>query len=148
MYGQSGVWLMLSVHFPYNLLLILLSITMNNTLRMSLCALLLGGAVAMWADSKIVTTVGGTPETRELVRITFDGDNVILNFSDDTTLSADMSEVAVNLTHDEQTAIDQIIADPVKKSGVYNLKGQRVADTPEGLKAGVYIVNGQKVLVK
>ena len=61
MYGQSGVWPILSVHSPYNLILILLSITMDNTLRMSLCALLLGGAVAMWADSKIVTTIGGTP---------------------------------------------------------------------------------------
>ncbi|MDE6205024.1 MAG: hypothetical protein K2F66_02760 [Duncaniella sp.] len=122
---------------------------MKLTFRMWLCALMLGGAaVAVMADSKIVTTVGGSPETRELVRITFDGDDVILNFSDNTTLSADMAEVAVTLTHDEQTAIDQIIADPVKKSWVYNLKGQRVADTPEGLKAGIYIVNGQKVLVK
>lgn len=122
---------------------------MKKIFRLSLCALLCGGAVtAAKADSKVVTTVGGTPETRELVRITFDGDNVILNFSDDTTRLADMSEVAVTLTHDEQTAINEIIADPVKPTGVYNLKGQRVADTPEGLKAGVYIVNGQKVLVK
>lgn len=115
---------------------------------LSLCALMLCGASAVWAESKVVTTVNGTPETRELVKITFDGDNVILNFSDNTTRLADMSEVAVALTHDEQTAIDEIIADPVKPAGVYNLNGQRVADTPEGLKAGVYIVNGQKVLVK
>jgi len=115
---------------------------------LSLCALMFGGAVAVMADSKVVTTVNGTPETRELVRITFDGDNVVLNFSDDSTCLADMSEVAVALTHDEQTAIDQIIADPTKPTGVYNLKGQRIADTPDGLKLGVYIVNGQKVLVR
>lgn len=121
---------------------------MRKSFVLSLSTLILCGASAVWADSKVVTTVNGTPETRELVRITFDGDNVILNFSDNTTRLADMSEVAVALTHDEQTAIDEITADPKKPTGVYNLKGQRVADTPEGLKSGVYIVNGQKVLVK
>lgn len=109
---------------------------------------MLSSASAMWADTKVVTTVNGTPETRELVKITFDGDNVILNYADDTTDKADMSLVSVALTHDEQSAIDEIIADPTKATGVYNLKGQRVADTPEGLATGIYIVNGQKVLVK
>lgn len=113
-----------------------------------LCVLMFSGALAVQADSKVVTTVNGTIETRELVRITFDGDNVTLNFSDNSTLIADMSEVTVVLTHEEQSAIDEIIADPAKPTGVYNLKGQRVADTPEGLKTGIYIVNGQKVLVK
>lgn len=117
-------------------------------LKVSLCAILFSGALAAQADSKVVTTINGTPETRELVRITFDGDNVVLNFSDDSSCLADMSEVTVTLTHEEQSAIDEIMADPTKPTGVYNLKGQRIADTPEGLKAGVYIVNGQKVLVR
>lgn len=121
---------------------------MRRIIRLPLCVLLLSGATALWADTKVVTTVNGTPETRELVKITFDGDNVILNFADNTTDRADMSLVTVALTHDEQTAIDEIIADPSKANGVYNLKGQRVADTPEGLAPGIYIVNGQKVLVK
>lgn len=113
-----------------------------------LCAFMLGGAIAVQADSTVVTTVNGVPETRELVRITFDGDNVILNYSDDSFDTADMALVTVALSHEEQSAIEEILADPSKTSGVYNLKGQRVADTPEGLKAGVYIVNGQKVLVR
>ena len=32
--------------------------------------------------------------------------------------------------------------------GVYNLNGQKVADTTDNLPAGIYIVNGQKIVVK
>ena len=35
-----------------------------------------------------------------------------------------------------------------EQGAVYNLKGQKVADSLEGLKAGLYIVNGHKVAVK
>ncbi len=59
-----------------------------------------------------------------------------------------MSLVSVTLSHEDKSALDNILADPEKSSGVYNLRGQRIADTPDGLKEGVYIINGQKVLVK
>lgn len=121
---------------------------MRSLFRLSLFTLMLCGASALWADSKVVTTINGNPDTRELVKITFDGDNAILNFADNTTETADMSLVSITLNHDDKSAIDAIIADPEKPQGVYNLKGQRIADTPEGLKEGIYIVNGQKVLVK
>lgn len=120
----------------------------TTILRLSLCALSVCGVLAAKADSTVVTTVNGNPETRELVRITFDGDYAILNFADNTTETADMSLVSVTLSHEDKTAIDEIIADPKKTRGVYNLRGQRIADTPDGLKEGIYIVNGQKVLVK
>lgn len=123
----------------------------TTILRLSLCVLSVCGVLAAKADSTVVTTVNGNPETRELVRITFDGDYAILNFADNTTETADMSLVSVTLSHEDKTDIDEIIADPQKTRGVrgvYNLRGQRIADTPDGLKEGIYIVNGQKVLVK
>lgn len=126
----------------------------TTILRLSLCVLSVCGVLAAKADSTVVTTVNGNPEMRELVRITFDGDYAILNFADNTTETADMSLVSVTLSHEDKTAIDEIIADPQKTRGVrgvrgvYNLRGQRIADTPDGLKEGIYIVNGQKVLVK
>lgn len=120
----------------------------TTILRLSLCVLSVCGVLAAKADSTVVTTVNGNPETRELVRITFDGDYAILNFADNTTETADMSLVSVTLSHEDKTAIDEIIADPQKTRGVYNLRGQCIADTPDGLKEGIYIVNGQKVLVK
>ena len=115
---------------------------------LSLAAIMLCGASYAHAESKVVTTVNGTPENRELVRITFDGDNAILSFADNTTETADMSLVSVSLNHDDSSALDAIIADPEKPAGLYNLRGERVADTPEGLTKGIYIVNGQKMLVK
>ncbi|MDE6394411.1 MAG: hypothetical protein K2K77_03625 [Duncaniella sp.] len=102
---------------------------MNKILRIPLCVITLGCAATMVADSKVVATINGNPETRELVRITFDGDNAILNFADNTTETALMSLVNITLSHEDKTAIDEIIADPDKPRGVYNLRGQRIADT-------------------
>lgn len=107
-----------------------------------------GSASTILADTTVTTVIDGKTDARELVRITFDGDNAVLHFSDSTTDTADMSLVSVALTHEAQTAVNEIMADPEKPGGVYNLKGQRIADTPEGLEEGIYIVNGQKVLVK
>ena len=35
-----------------------------------------------------------------------------------------------------------------KHNGVYNLQGQRVGNTTEGLPSGIYIVNGRKHVVR
>ena len=50
----------------------------------------------------------------------------------------------------EAMAINTIQADDVTsaKSGVYTLSGQRIADTPDNLPRGLYIVNGKKVIIK
>ena len=37
---------------------------------------------------------------------------------------------------------------PAVADGVYDLQGRRVADTLEGLPRGIYLVGGQKVMVK
>ena len=36
----------------------------------------------------------------------------------------------------------------IRANGVYNLNGQKVANTTDGLPKGIYIVNGQKTIVK
>ena len=52
------------------------------------------------------------------------------------------------------TAIGELIIGPEaanrygKNNGVYNLQGQRVGNTTEGLPSGIYIVNGRKYVVK
>ena len=54
----------------------------------------------------------------------------------------------------ELTAIGELVISPEaanrygKNDGVYNLQGQRVGNTTEGLPSGIYIVNGKKILVK
>ena len=110
-------------------------------------------ACALWAsaDSTIATTVDSQPQAGLIEKMTFDNqepDMVTLHFADGQTLKADLELVSVSLDHSGNTAIDEILADPAKVSGVYNLKGQRVADSPEGLAPGVYVSNGIKILVK
>ena len=54
----------------------------------------------------------------------------------------------------ELTAIGELIVGPEaanrygKNDGVYNLQGQRVGNTTEGLPSGIYIVNGHKHVVR
>ena len=54
----------------------------------------------------------------------------------------------------ELTAIGELIVGPEaanrygKNDGVYNLQGQRVGNTTEGLPSGIYIVNGRKFVVR
>ena len=54
----------------------------------------------------------------------------------------------------ELTAIGELIVGPEaanrygKNDGVYNLQGQRVGNTTEGLPSGIYIVNGRKHVVR
>ena len=56
---------------------------------------------------------------------------------------------------DQETAIsilefsdEALEAFGITRNGVYNLNGQKVADTTENLPAGMYIVNGKKMYVK
>ena len=54
----------------------------------------------------------------------------------------------------ELTTIGELIVGPEadnrygKNNGVYNLQGQRVGNTTEGLPSGIYIVNGRKYVVR
>lgn len=54
----------------------------------------------------------------------------------------------------ELTSIGELIVGPEaanrygKNNGVYNLQGQRVGNTTEGLHSGIYIVNGRKHVVR
>ena len=54
----------------------------------------------------------------------------------------------------ELTAIGELIISPEaanrygKNDGVYNLQGQRVGNTTEGLPSGIYIVNGRKHVIR
>ena len=80
--------------------------------------------------------------------ITFDGDNVVLQYSDNTSDQADMSLVTLSFTY-QTTGISQI--EDIKKAlqgKVYNLLGQCVGSSLQGLSKGVYIINGKKVIIK
>ena len=51
-------------------------------------------------------------------------------------------------TKEKPTAIEQMFLNAHKAKGIYTLQGKRVNGSLEHLPAGVYIVNGKKVVVR
>lgn len=91
-----------------------------------------GKGYRSWIAKKTVAE-GGTSQTAKSISV------VIGSFSDDdnTTTEIDVAEMAPDLL--EALGI---------QTGVYNLNGQRVANDTRNLKAGIYIVNGKKTVVR
>ena len=113
--------------------------------------LLMAGLLATnaYADNKQTVTIEGAAVNKTVKEITFDGDNVILSYSDDTSDKKDMSLVSLAFTYDGTTGIDQVETTKKALQGkVFNLNGQYVGTSTEGLAKGVYIVNGKKVIIK
>lgn len=99
------------------------------------------------ADDVQTVTIGGATVDKTVKQITFDGDNVILHFTDNSTEKQDMA-VEVKIAFDLSTAIEYLGVETVKDAKIYNLRGQYVGDNLQDLPAGVYIQNGKKVIVK
>lgn len=112
--------------------------------------LLLAGmlSTAVFAGSKQTVKIDGQVIEKTVSEITFDGDNVVLQYSDNTSDQADMSLVTLSFTY-QTTGISQIEGIKQALQGkVYNLQGQYVGKSPKGLSKGVYIINGKKVIIK
>lgn len=112
--------------------------------------LLLAGmlSTAVFAGSKQTVKIYGQLIEKTVSEITFDGDNVVLQYSDNTSDQADMSLVTLSFTY-QTTGISQI--EDIKKAlrgKVYNLQGQYVGSSLQDLSKGVYMINGKKVIIK
>lgn len=112
--------------------------------------LLLAGmlSTAVFAGSKQTVKIDGQLIEKTVSEITFDGDNVVLQYSDNTSDIEDMSLVTLSFTY-QTTGISQV--EGIKKAlrgKVYNLQGQYVGSSLQGLSKGVYIINGKKVIIK
>lgn len=99
------------------------------------------------ADDVQTVTVGGVKVDKTVKRITFNGDDVILHFTDNTTDTENMG-VEMKIAFDLTNSIGKLEFDVVNDSKVFNLRGQYMGDSLDGLRAGVYIQNGKKVIVK
>lgn len=102
-------------------------------------------ALAM-ADGGQKVTIGGRTVEKNVTRIEFRGDNVILTYDDASTQTADMSEVEIQF--DNATGINSVQVQPKQAytSGkpTYSLAGQRVKNPSKG----IYVQDGKKVIVK
>ena len=105
-------------------------------------------STAVFAGSKQTVKIDGQLIEKTVSEITFDGDNVVLQYSDNTSDQADMSLVTLSFTY-QTTGISQIEGIKQALRGkVYNLQGQYVGSSLQGLSKGVYIINGKKVIIK
>lgn len=52
------------------------------------------------------------------------------------------------IVYDDPTSISSLKAATIAEGTVYNLSGQKVSDSENGLKPGLYIIGGRKVVVK
>lgn len=113
--------------------------------------LLLAGMFAsvVFANNKQTVKIDGNVSDKTVTEITFDGDNVTLSYADNSSETKDMSLVSFSFSYDSTTGINKI--EEVKKSlqgKVFNLNGQLVGNSLDGLSKGIYIVNGKKVIIK
>jgi hypothetical protein len=53
-----------------------------------------------------------------------------------------------SMSIDDVTSVEQVVTDGMAPTAVYNIFGQKVADSLEGLPAGLYISNGKKMMIK
>ena len=112
--------------------------------------LLLAGmlSTAVFAGNKQTVKIDGQLIEKTVSEITFDGDNVVFLYSDNTSDQADMSLVTLSFTY-QTTGISQVEGIKQALQGkVYNLQGQCVGSSLQGLSKGVYMINGKKVIIK
>lgn len=122
---------------------------MKNKALFALLAALLSGSVAC-ADTGQTVRVNGSVIDKFVTELTFSGDNVTMTFSDGTQ-TEDMSLVTIDLTYTDDTTTGVYEFENKNTQDnlcVYNLNGQYVGNSLEGLAKGVYLVNGKKVVKK
>lgn len=114
---------------------------------MFLMALLSGGT--MYAETEQTVIINGTEIDKFVSDLTFNGNNVTLQFDDNTSQTEDMSKVSISLSYENATGITNITSmDNSGKSKVYNLNGQYMGKDANALNKGVYIINGKKTVIK
>lgn len=120
---------------------------MNLLKKIVLATLLSALVLPAWSNAKTEITVGGSVQMRELLSMEFDGDNVVLTYTDGQIQKVDMSTVSVKFLYDE-TALENITIDGVGSGLIYNLNGQCMGTNQEDLPHGIYIINGKKVVIR
>lgn len=125
---------------------IIILLTMKKTYLVLLAGML---STVAYADNKQTVKIDGNVIDKVVTEITFEGDDVVLNYADNTSETKDMSLVTLSFSYSTTTGISQVEGIKQALQGkVYNLQGQCVGSSLQGLSKGVYIINGKKVIIK
>ena len=138
-------------------------------LKLFTMACLLSVAFTAQAGNVQTLVINGEKVEKVVARITFEGDNVVLTFSDQTAQTADMENVKLSFTPEDLTAIGSIRnavnktfaiegLEPGTEILIYNADGKQVLTTHASedltilkmtsLKKGVYLMKAGKQVVK
>lgn len=97
-------------------------------------------------DTRQTLIVNDVEVKKTVSEIRFDGNNVLLQFSDSTLMEVDMQLVSLTMTYDELTGI-QLRLESDEDVRIYDLKGRRV-NKKDLRKGAYYIIDGKKYFNK
>ena len=119
-------------------------------LRLILVIILLACWVGSWAKGEQTITINGLTIGKSAKKITFSGEKAMITYADGSKQTENMGLIQLSFTYSTNGGIKKIETTGQKlvDTRVYNLNGQYVGTTLNGLSKGVYIVNGKKVVVK
>ena len=119
-------------------------------LRLILVIILSACWVGSWAKGEQTITINGLTIGKSAKKITFSGEKAMITYADGSKQTENMGLIQLSFTYSTNGGIKKIETTGQKlvDSRVYNLNGQYVGTTLNGLSKGVYIVNGKKVVVK
>ena len=118
--------------------------------RLILVIILSACWIGSWAKGKQTITSNGLTIGKSAKKITFSGEKAMITYADGSKQTENMGLIQLSFTHSTNGGIKKIETADQKSvdNRVYNLNGQYVGTTLNGLSKGVYIVNGKKVVVK
>lgn len=114
---------------------------------LTVCVLMLGMNAQAQTETKQTVLVNGVTIDKTVRKLTFDGDQVVLSYGDNTTQRADMSQVSISFVY-TSTGIAEMVSTDARERKVFNLNGQFMGEDVRSLPKGVYIINGQKVIIR
>ena len=119
-------------------------------LRLILVIILSVCWVGSWAKGEQTITINGLTIGKSAKKITFSGEKAMITYADGSKQTENMGLIQLSFTYSTNGGIKNIETTGQKlvDTRVYNLNGQYVGTTLNGLSKGVYIVNGKKVVVK
>lgn len=119
-------------------------------LRLILVIILSASWSGSWAKGKQTITINGLTIGKSAKKITFSGEKAMITYADGSKQTENMGLIQLSFTYSTNGGIKKIETTGQKlvDTRVYNLNGQYVGTTLNGLSKGVYIVNGKKVVVK
>lgn len=119
-------------------------------LRLILVIILSVCWVGSWAKGEQTITINGLTIGKSAKKITFSGEKAMIVYADGSKQTENMGLIQFSFTYSTNGGIKKIETTGQKlvDTRVYNINGQYVGTTLNGLSKGVYIVNGKKVVVK